>query len=128
LNPSFAEGLNDLGGALDRLGRTDEAIAAFRRAADAKYDLALYNLGIVYLRKKQDPAKAQEALEQTVRLGHASVDAWNALGVSYAQQGEYRRAREAWDQALRLDPGNQEVRRNRERLEQALAGSGVTSR
>ena len=128
LNPSFAEGLNDLGGALDRLGRTDEAIAAFRRAADAKYDLALYNLGIVYLRKKQAPAKAQEALEQTVRLGHASVDAWNALGVSYAQQGEYRRAREAWDQALRLDPGNQEVRRNRERLEQALAGSGVTSR
>jgi spermidine synthase len=121
LRPNFAEAYNDLGGTLDRLERPDEAIVAFRRAADAKFAPALYNLGILYLRAKRDAVRAREILEQAVREGQPSAKAWNALGVAYAQQGEYQRAKEAWEQALRLDPAHAEARRNQERLEQALA-------
>jgi Flp pilus assembly protein TadD len=125
LNPSLAEAWNDLGGALVRLDKTDEAIAAYRRAADAKYGPALYNLGVVYLRHKRDPRSARAALEQAVARGQMSADAWNALGVAYAQLGDYQRARDALDQALRIEPDHPEAQRNRQRLDQASAQSGL---
>jgi spermidine synthase len=125
LNPSLAEAWNDLGGALVRLDKPDEAIAAYRRAADAKYGPALYNLGIVYLRHKRDPRSARAVLEQAVGRGQVSADAWNALGVAYAQLGEYQRARDALDQALRIEPNHPEARRNRQRLDQASLPSGA---
>lgn len=124
LRPEFAEAYNDLGGTLVRLGRPDEALTAFRRAADTGYAPALYNLGNLYLREKRDPARAREVLERAVRHATASAETWNALGVAYAQQGEFRRAKGAWDQALRLDPEHAGARRNRERVEQALTRSG----
>ena len=124
LRPDFAEAYNDLGGTLDHLGRPDEAIAAFRRAAEAKYPSALYNLGIVYLRVKRDPVAAREVLEQSVKQEHASAEAWNALGVAYLQTGQWGRAKEAWAQALRLDPAHAAARRNLDRLEQGNAKPG----
>ena len=124
LRPDFAEAYNDLGGTLDHLGRPDEAIAAFRRAAEAKYPSALYNLGIVYLRVKRDPVAAREVLEQSVKQEHALAEAWNALGVAYLQTGQWGRAKEAWAQALRLDPAHAAARRNLDRLEQGNAKPG----
>jgi spermidine synthase len=125
LRPDFAEAYNDLGGALFRLQRPDEAVAAFRRAAELNYSPALYNLGNLYLREKQDPARAREVLERAVRLATASAETWNALGVAYALQGDFSRAKRAWDQALRLDPEHAGARRNRERVEQALSRPGA---
>lgn len=124
LRPDFAEAYNDLGGTLVRLERTDEALAAFRRAANAGYGPALYNLGNLYLRVTRDPARAREVLERAVKLEQATADTWNALGVAYAQQGEYERARGAWEQALRLDPAHAGARRNREKLDKALTRPG----
>lgn len=126
LRPAFAEAYNDLGGTLVRRERTDEALAAFRRAADAGYGPALYNLGNLYLRVARDPARAREVLERAVKLEQATADTWNALGVAYAQQGKYQQAKEAWDQALRLDPAHAGARRNREQVEQALTRGGST--
>ncbi|PYM65410.1 MAG: hypothetical protein DMD79_04770 [Candidatus Rokuibacteriota bacterium] len=85
LGPKRGEALNDLGGTLDRLGRPDEALAAFQQAAALHYGPALYNLGTLYLRAKDDPA----------------------------------RAREAWDQALRIDPTHAGALRNRQTLDAA---------
>jgi Tfp pilus assembly protein PilF len=124
LRPNFAEAYNDLGGTLDRLGRTDEAIAAFRRAADRGHPSALYNLGVVYLRAKGDPVAARAVLEQAVKQKSASAGVWNALGVAYLRLGQWQRAKEAWAQALRLDPAYAAARRNQERLEQAMARPG----
>lgn len=127
LRPGFGEGYNDLGGTLVRLGRLDEAIVAFRRAADARYTPALYNLGNLYLRTKQDPGRAREVLEQAVRQGQATAEVWNALGAAYALQGEYQRAKEAWDQALRLDPAHPGARRNRDQMQEVLARPGAVA-
>jgi len=124
LRPDFAEAYNDLGGTLVRLERADEALAAFRRAADAGYGPALYNLGNLYLRVTRDPARAREVLERAVKLEQATADTWNALGVAYAQQGEYERARGAGEQALRLDPAHAGAHRNREKLDKALIRPG----
>jgi Tfp pilus assembly protein PilF len=126
LRPDFAEAYNDLGGTLLRLKRPDEAVAAFRRAAELHYAPALYNLGNVYLREKQNPARAREVLERAVRQPTASAETWNALGVAYALQRDFQRAKRAWDQALRLDPEHAGARRNRERVEQALSRPGET--
>lgn len=124
LQPDFAEAYNDLGGTLVRLHQPDEALAAFRRAADTGHALALYNLGNLYLREKRDPVRAREVLERAGRHAPASAETWNALGVAYAQQGEFQRAMGAWDHALRLDSEHAGARRNRERVEQALIESG----
>ncbi len=125
LRPGFGEALNDLGGTLVRLGRLDEAIVAFRRAADARYTPALYNLGNLYLHSKRDPGRAREVLEQAVRLGQPSAEVCNALGAAYALQGEYGRAKEACDHALRLDPAHPGARRDRDQVEGVLARPGA---
>jgi Tfp pilus assembly protein PilF len=125
LRPDFGEAYNDLGGTLFRLQRPDEAVEAFRRAAELHYAPALYNLGNLYLREKRDPAQAREVLERAVRQPTASAETWNALGVAYALQGDYPRAKRAWDQALRLDPQHAGARRNRERVEQSQSRPGA---
>ncbi|MBI4574337.1 MAG: tetratricopeptide repeat protein, partial [candidate division NC10 bacterium] len=81
----------------------------------------------LYLRTKQDPGRAREVLEQAVRQGPASAEVWNALGAAYALQGEYQRAKEAWEQTLRLDPAHAGARRNRDQVEEVLARPGAVA-
>ncbi|MFH0847526.1 MAG: tetratricopeptide repeat protein [Chloroflexota bacterium] len=54
------------------------------------------------------------------------VDAYNRLGRAYLELGEYEEAREAYSQALRIDPYNVIARKNLSRLSQ-LVGVAVAS-
>ncbi len=57
------------------------------------------------------------------------ADAYNRLGKALTELGRYGEAREAYSQALRLDPGNSIARRNMDRLKGLVdrTGSGVVT-
>lgn len=55
---------------------------------------------------------ADRAYLQAFRLGGPTVPLLNNMGYSYLLRGDTRRARAAFDHALKLDPANEVVRNN----------------
>ena len=103
------QGLYNTGNALARLGDSDEAINAYRKAIDqrkGKYSRALNNLGVVLLREGQWP-EAYEAFLSALRLEnfHYAEASYN-LGRLYAVRGEPDLASREWRRALKVDPGH----------------------
>jgi len=118
------QGLYNTGNALARLGDSDEAINAYRKAIDqrkGKYSRALNNLGVVLLREGRWP-EAYEALLSALRLEsfHYAEASYN-LGRLYAVRGESDLASREWRRALKVDPGHTAAA-------QALARAGTEGR
>lgn len=65
---------------------------------------------------REEPAKAEEYFRKIVELVPNDVVAWLHIGESCARQRRYDQAREAWDQVLRIEPGNREADANIRRL------------
>jgi len=99
---------DNLGGALLLLGKADEAYPHFQTAADInpKDPMSHANLG-AYL---QEHGRLPEAIEQHNRAISLTSDAgllastYANLGTAYRKLGEDEKARESYDQALRLNP------------------------
>ncbi len=99
---------NNLGGALLLLDRPDEAYAHFQAAAEINPNdpMSRSNLG-AYL---QEHGRLSEAMEQYERTISLTSDAgllaatYANLGTAYRKLGEDGKARESYDQALRLNP------------------------
>lgn len=95
------------GNALARLGATEDAIEAYRKAIEQRhgnYARALNNLGVLFLRQG-DWDKAQEALSNALKLensryGEASFN----LGRVYAARGEADQAIKEWTRTLVIAP------------------------
>jgi tetratricopeptide (TPR) repeat protein len=101
------QGLYNTGNALARLGDSDEAINAYRKAIDqrkGKYSRALNNLGVVLLREGRWP-EAYEAFLSALKLEnfHYAEASYN-LGRLYAARGEPDLASREWRRALAVDP------------------------
>jgi Flp pilus assembly protein TadD len=99
---------NNLGGALLLLGKPDEAYSHFQAAAEINPNdpMSHSNLG-AYL---QEHGKLTEAMEQYDRTISLTSDAgllaatYSNLGTAYRKLGEDQKARDSYDQALRLNP------------------------
>ena len=99
---------NNLGGALLLLGKPDEAYSHFQAAAEINPNdpMSRSNLG-AYL---QEHGRLAEAMEQYNRTISLTSDAgllaatYSNLGTAYRKLGEDEKARENYDQALRLNP------------------------
>ena len=95
------------GNALARLGATEDAIEAYRKAIEQRhgnYSRALNNLGVLLLRQGEWD-KAQDALVNALKLensryGEASFN----LGRVYAARGEADQAIKEWNRALAIAP------------------------
>jgi len=69
-----------------------------------------------YHLNRGEPEKAEEYFRKIVVLKPNDTVAWLHIGESCARQHRYDQAREAWEQVLRLEPGNREADANIRRL------------
>ena len=65
---------------------------------------------------REEPAKAEEYFRKIVELAPNDASAWLHVGEACARQRRYDQAREAWEQVLRIEPGNREADANIRRL------------
>jgi Flp pilus assembly protein TadD len=96
-----------LGAALQRVGRVDDAIAAYRRAIaidSTRPDIA-GRLGML-LAQQKDPAEAIPLLEFAASAPSASADVLASLGMAEIGVGRSAAARPFLERALAIDSGN----------------------
>ena len=105
LDPTYADGYNNLGSTLTDLGKPEEAIEAYNRALSLKPDYAeaYYNMGIS-LQTQGKLDAAIEAYERALSLKPDYADACNNIGISLQIQGKLDEAIEAFERALSLKP------------------------
>lgn len=91
---------------LMRAGRMDEAEGALLALTRAAPQLGgpHANLGVLYRDHGHRLAPAIAELETAVRLSPRQPLFHNELGVTYRQAGQFDKARQAYEQALALDP------------------------
>jgi protein O-mannosyl-transferase len=121
-NPGCWMARNNLGLLYEKTGRTNDAIAQYRLALEAKPRAAdaHTNLGNVLLAAGRR-AEAMTHLREAVRLAPDSSEAWNNLGGGLTEAGETREALECYRRATAIDPEDARLRLN---LGTALAASG----
>jgi len=69
-----------------------------------------------YHLNRDEPEKAEEYFRKIVALAPNDTSGWLRVGESCARQRRYDQAREAWEQVLRIEPGNREADGNVRRL------------
>jgi len=123
LAPRDTAAHHDIGVVHAKLGRTEVAIACFRRAIEIHPDsaLAYANLGLAFFHA----GKIEEAvnhLHQAVHLGGGTPDVHNNLGVALANIPDLPAASSAYLAALHLRPDYAEAHYN---LSRALLAQGL---
>lgn len=88
-----------------RAGRTEEARKGFAALTRSHPELGgpHANLGIL-LRHAGKPDLAVTELEQAVHDDALQPVYWNQLGIAYREQGQFEKARAAYEKAIALDP------------------------
>ena len=112
-SPAKARPHNNLGAALSRRDRLDEAIDHFKKAIEIKPDYAdaQYNLGYALARQ----GKLDESIyyfSETLRLQPRNVKALNNLGVAHAIKGHYREAIGYFEAGLKINPRDPDLLNN----------------
>lgn len=113
LAPFKSEARNNLGVALHRLDRHDEALAQLRIAAshDPLNTGALLNQAgpLTSLRR---PFEVIQVMQQALRIAPEKASIWVNLGVSQMDVGQEVEAEQCFRKALELDPGLHEAKEN----------------
>jgi tetratricopeptide (TPR) repeat protein len=105
----------------DRGIKLDEALQLAQKVVKAQPGNAAYTeiLGWVHY-KRGELAEAEAALKKSIELYGQDAkrsEPLGKLGLVYEKKGEREAAREAWREALKLDPHNKEAKAGWERLE-----------
>lgn len=107
-----AVGFYNTGNALARLGETDGAIEAYRRAISRRqgnYSRALNNLGVMLIRQKRWD-EAIEALSAALKQENSRyAEASYNLGRVYGARGQLRQAINEWKRTLDAQPDHLEA-------------------
>jgi type IV pilus assembly protein PilF len=105
--PDYPEARNNLGNLLSQLGRGDEAIREYRKAAsDVLYptpEFAYYNMGREYHRRKE-LEKAEAMHRKAIALNPSFLDAYRALAGVQAEAGRWDDAAGTLEQGVGRAP------------------------
>lgn len=102
--PDLAEGHQALGFVLERQGRVQEALEAYRKAVRLRPDLLQAYLGLarIYL-QRGDMRGAASAARAALDLDPNSAVAWQALALVLEATGNPVESRQAWGRVLELE-------------------------
>jgi len=103
VQPAAQRAFDDARRAL-RAGRIEEAERGFKAAAQIQPELGgpHANLGVIYRQANKLPQSATE-LELATKASPRQPVYFNQLGITYRQQGQFAKAREAYERAIELD-------------------------
>jgi len=114
-NPNDAWAWQNRGVALNKLGRSEEAIDSYRRAGEMNpmVTMAWENLGKL-LRKLGRHDEAIESYKRGIELWpEGGGDLWNGMGIAYTELNRYGDALSCFEEAARLHPGDGSVWNNK---------------
>ncbi|HEY7154252.1 MAG TPA: tetratricopeptide repeat protein [Gemmataceae bacterium] len=105
IRPNASAALTNLGIALEKQGKPQEAIAAYRRAIAVEKNAFAYNNLADALRQQGELDEAEAAFRKTIELEPKFAEAYNNLGalLSYERHDPIR-ASEYYRKAIELDP------------------------
>ncbi len=103
LHPHYWAGYHELGSFFLDLGRYEEALREFERveALLPESVTARNNIAVVQLRRQQ-PSLAEAVLEGALKL-RPTFQTFDLLGSCFYEQGDYAKAAESYEEALKLD-------------------------
>ncbi len=93
-----------LGNTYQKLGKYDDAISAHNKAIEINpnYEKAYYSLGTIYLSKKKNFKKAEDAFRQATEVNPNYAKAFGALGDALDNQGKSSAAIEAYKKSAAI--------------------------
>jgi tetratricopeptide (TPR) repeat protein len=117
IDPEFVEAHNNLGLVETERGDHEAATEHFRRAIELDPELAATytNLGYVFY-EQGSYVEALAMYEEALDRSRNSSTAWTNLGNAHFKLENLNKAREAWENAVNLDPENYGAARNLEKL------------
>jgi tetratricopeptide (TPR) repeat protein len=109
-NPKDSDAHYSRGWVLSRLGRNEDAVAAYDRAfeLDGKLVTAPYNAGVV-LDRMGNASEAAARFDRALRVNPKHVDAAYNAGQSYYDLKDYAKAAARWETATKLAPDDFQV-------------------
>jgi tetratricopeptide (TPR) repeat protein len=108
--PELAEGYQALGFILEKQGRMEEAMDAYRRAFDLRPDLFWAYLGLARIQLQLgDARQAASTARAAVRSDANVAAAWRILALALEEIGDSSGSRQAWKQVLELDDAPESV-------------------
>lgn len=112
VSPASPYVINKVGLALLDLSRADEAAARFREAIDIHPDYGFSYVNLASAHQLQEAWNdARRALEKALDINPFNPYVWRDLGSVLMQSGDREGAVLSWRAALRLNPGDGELRR-----------------
>jgi tetratricopeptide (TPR) repeat protein len=106
-DPAFLPMWQDLGAALVRLGKWDEAAGALGGVARARPDLfQVAYLNALALQNSGNTKSAEDEARRAVALNQKSADAHTLLGITLSSQSRFKEAIAELERAVALDPGS----------------------
>ena len=123
-SPQSARGNHNLGTALAKRGRLDEAIERYRTTLtlDSRFKGAHYNLGKV-LEIQGELQASQYHYEQAIGLDPNYAQARNNLAFLFVRQGRLEEAGRQFARMVERDPGDERARLNLRNIEMVIGGN-----
>jgi tetratricopeptide (TPR) repeat protein len=109
LKEDFPQLVNNMGVTYMLMGRLDEAISCFVKAAGTIFyatpHYAFLNLGLAYY-QKGDYRRAISYYKEALEIDSSFVMAYENIGLAYEAAGEWEKACEAYQSAISYEPGS----------------------
>lgn len=106
--------LENIGGAYQNLGKAEDAIMYYNKVLkkDPRNAMVNHNMSVIYISSGMQYINmnqldnAYNNFAMALKYDPASANAYGNIGVVYQKKGDYVKAREYYQKALSIDPGN----------------------